>query len=307
MKNSKNIKIEFLVVFILAVLGVLTTLVARITSEPHWRFWKILSASWFVSIAIFAFIYNKQGRSKITVAIACASLFGILGDILLEYQFLVGMVAFAIDHILLLIVFLWMQKLRMRDITIFTILAVPFGILLGFFDNYGNMLIPVIIYAILILAMTSKAISVAIDKKTRFELSAFFAFGSLLFLISDAILSIHLFTSFEFRSSIHPFIMFTYVLGQCLLASSILYIQKLDVKKTANQLPKNTTINYMGQAESTSLTAQDTIDASTINSTAFNHNQIISNAQSDTISLRNDIEKDTTIFENSIAIKNPLE
>lgn len=124
-------------------------------------------------------------------------------------QFLQGLAAFAFAHLAYLALFIWGLKFRMRSIRLWAFGYLPLLGLVLFLvlPHAGSMQLPVIIYACLILLMA--AVGTAGNRAI--------AFGAILFVISDAILSLTLFIpDFHFWQS-DLAIMFCYTIGQGLI------------------------------------------------------------------------------------------
>lgn len=124
-------------------------------------------------------------------------------------QFLQGLGAFAFAHLAFLALFIWGLKFQMRNIRFWALGYLPLLGLVLFLvlPHAGSMWLPVMIYACLILTMA--AVGTAGNGAI--------AFGAILFVVSDAILSLTLFVpDFHFRQS-DLAIMFCYTVGQGLI------------------------------------------------------------------------------------------
>lgn len=171
----------------------------------------------------------KSLRTKTTIAL----IFALLGDILLMFVdvsphfFTIGLVAFLIAHVFYILVFLKHKNSTLSPVR----LIIPLLIYAAFLfyllkDGLGAMLVPVIIYMLIILTMTTSAY---LRKNSVNILSYKLVFqGAILFMISDSILAINKFYQPLILSNIS--IMITYALAQYLIVLGILKINVTNSK-----------------------------------------------------------------------------
>ena len=178
-----------------------------------------------LSLLIFFWIKSEKLDKKLKLIIVSALVFSLIGDILLmcvdesPNYFLFGLVAFLLAHVMYAVAFL-----RHRNKT-----ANPFGFVIflmlyaaGLFylskDGLNELLIPVIIYMLVILAMVTAAF---LRRGNVPKLSyTFVLLGALFFMISDSILAVNKFYTPLDYSSIS--IMTTYASAQYLIIFGIL-------------------------------------------------------------------------------------
>ena len=149
------------------------------------------------------------------------------GDVLLlkqadaEMFFILGLVSFLIGHLLYILAYrelrwadkmnglLMTQKLRVS----FPVALAGTGLIVVLLPTLGGLMIPVIVYAIVLMGM----VMAAFFRYGRTSPDSFWlvAAGALLFMVSDSILAINKFhTAFELAG---PLIMLTYILAQFLI------------------------------------------------------------------------------------------
>lgn len=175
-----------------------------------------------VLIIIYAY---KQLPTKTlpTHRLLCIGLFFcILGDAFIAVSFVAGLGAFLIGHLFYLSGFLRVMNVNRRrlmsilPITFYSFIFAPKLISSLLVDGNQILIIPVLFY---ILAISLMAISAILTGNIRA------IFGSILFVISDSILSWNMFVSEISYSGI--FIMATYYTAQFLIASSLSNLKKI--------------------------------------------------------------------------------
>jgi len=177
---------------------------------------------------IFLFLKTSKTLSKSLKNLTLLALtFSLLGDVLLmfvdksQHFFTLGLVAFLIAHIMYVLVFLKHRNKEKSPFGFIGVLLIYAACLFNFLKTgLGEMLIPVIIYMIVILAMATTAF---LRKNKANILSYGLVFlGALFFMISDSILAINKFHQPIPWSNIS--IMITYALAQYLIVIGILKI-----------------------------------------------------------------------------------
>ncbi|MCF6295093.1 MAG: lysoplasmalogenase [Flavobacteriaceae bacterium] len=180
-----------------------------------------------ILIALIVF-FCKQGNllNKRTRNITLFALvFSLIGDVLLMFVdtspnfFIGGLVAFLLAHLMYISVFL---RSRNKTANIFPIIVILLIYASGIFyvlkDGLGELLIPVLLYLIVILAMVATAFLRKRHEATN-SYNLVFA-GAILFMISDSILALNKFYQPLAFSNIS--IMLTYALAQYLIVFGIL-------------------------------------------------------------------------------------
>ncbi|MEH6535534.1 MAG: lysoplasmalogenase [Psychroserpens sp.] len=199
------------------------------SSERLIQFHYISKPAIVLSLLVFFWIKSKTLSKSLRYIIASALLFSLLGDLLLMFvevsasYFLLGLVAFLIAHIMYVIAFL---KHRNNAVKPFGFIAILLVYACGLFyllkEGLNEMLIPVIIYMIVILSMSTAAFT---RRDNVPKLSYILVFlGAICFMISDSILALNkFFRPFEYANF---GIMLTYALAQYLIIIGILKLSK---------------------------------------------------------------------------------
>lgn len=173
-------------------------------------------------------IFNAQKKMQEVLFLIVALLFCWFGDIFLMYTaendnyFLFGLAAFLIAHVFYIFSF---RKLRKSDQKsnfkmgyAIPVLIYSGGLMAYVIPHLGNMLIPVIAYAIVISIMVLAAL-MRMGKTTSYSFS-FVLYGAILFVISDSIIAVNKFTSPITNAGL--FIMVTYIMAQYLIVNGCL-------------------------------------------------------------------------------------
>ena len=193
--------------------------------DYHGGLWlKGVTSSWFFLHGFVNLIYAKKKgfkETKVIYVIEIGLFLGMLADVLLGINFMVGVAAFALGHVLYIIAYNLIEKPCLKDlcfvlpisvISIFIVMGTPF---INVEDPIMEKVL--IAYAIIISWMLGKALSNLKVKPSTFTWIV--GIGSLLFLFSDLILAIDMFG----ESSRLTWILcsYTYWPAQHLLAQSM--------------------------------------------------------------------------------------
>ena len=216
-----NTEKSFSILFFIIVLAELICGSKESLSEFHY-FTKPL-----ILITLIAFFcrqsnhLNKRTRNITLLALV----FSLSGDILLMFVnksgnfFISGLVAFLLAHLMYISVFL---RLRNKTANVFPIIVILLIYASGIFyvlkDGLGELIIPVLLYLIVILAMVATAFLRKRHENTNSYNLVFV--GAVLFMISDSILALNKFYQPLPFSNIS--IMLTYALAQYLIVFGIL-------------------------------------------------------------------------------------
>lgn len=198
----------------------------------------------FIATGVYSLLKNRF-RSNYCRLVFIGLFFGFIGDMLLAFDvgrdgnllFILGMVAFFINHILYILAFFTLDRFKWRDVFIS---AVIFSLLAWFIiaksQSIGNMLVPLLIYMAVMSFTSSKAISVALSKKAGETATILFCTGALLWAFSDVALGIDMYIDDAsvlrgIAKSLHATSegwlgfsnAFSYFIGQTLMACSIMY------------------------------------------------------------------------------------
>jgi len=179
-------------------------------------FWLRMVAKPIPVLMMALYLLLLPGKRSFQWLVIVGLLFGLTGDILLEYSadtFLFGLIAFLLGHIFYIIAFLSDSR---RPGLGYAVFAYLYGVaiygLLYQAGNLGEMALPVMIYILVITTMVWRAAArlgapAANPKSVKAGL-----WGALLFLISDSLLAISLFVTHFPMSGV--IVILTYWLGQ---------------------------------------------------------------------------------------------
>lgn len=164
-----------------------------------------------------------SNRKRGTFYIITALFFSFAGDILLMLDteplfFILGLIAFLITHIFYIVYFLGEpshKRSLLAKQPLFILVVVGYGVGLLFFlkPHLGNMIIPVIAYAVIICTMLLTALHIYFRVNTRCR--RLFITGAILFVLSDSLLAINKFYSPIYFATF--FIMLMYCAAQYLI------------------------------------------------------------------------------------------
>ena len=185
---------------------------------------KGMTSSWFVMIGLLNLRYAiKERISKIIFVniMVIGLILGMLADVMLGKNFILGIVLFALGHVAYLIGFFFRRNLKKKDF----VLCIPFMILsviavvgTPFIQVQDPLLERMLIgYAIIIGIMAGKAISNYLTEKNL--TNKLMMFGAAMFWFSDLMLAVNMFGSGGEISSL--LCCFTYWPGQCILAYAL--------------------------------------------------------------------------------------
>lgn len=191
---------------------------------------KGITSGGFVVIGAVNLIYAKISKSIGTAfpALIFAGLFSsMLGDVILNYNFMVGALIFALGHIFYLIAFCVRNKFENRDSIPSMILFIGAAALLTltpYFDFGGNLMLGVcIFYSLIISLMAGKAISAFL--KDRSTINLVILIGAVLFSFSDVMLVFNVFGGAPRIAD--TLCLFSYWPGQTVIAFSVyMYIKE---------------------------------------------------------------------------------
>ena len=146
-----------------------------------------------------------------------------LGDILINLNFILGAAVFALGHIFFIIAYSCLEKFKLLDLIIGAVVFIGAGLFLILYPelDFGSTLLKCVCvgYALIISLMFGKALAGFIRQRTIFN--ALLAVGSLLFVFSDLML---VFSSFMGKWGwTNEACMATYYPALCILAFSMFY------------------------------------------------------------------------------------
>lgn len=220
MKLTKLEKSFTALFFVIVVIELLSSTLKALSS-----FHNVAKPLIVISLILFFYLDGKQLANKTSRKILLALTFSLVGDVLLMFDhvsinyFLTGLISFLLAHVFYILVFLEKKNSLKKSISFITILIIyAFGLFYVLKDGLGNMLIPVIIYILVILAMV---IAASLRKENVPNISYnLVLIGALFFIISDSIIAVNKFygkVPYE-----HLLIMSTYALAQYCIVMGVL-------------------------------------------------------------------------------------
>lgn len=197
---------------------------------------KSITSALFVLMGIvnFGYLLLTKGKDIRFPSIMLTGLvFAMLGDIILEVEFIVGAALFAIGHVFFFVAYCFLVKFKWTDLIYGAIIFVPavlFITLAPIFD-FGGALMEVVcvVYAIIISCMVGKSIANLVREHSIPNLVILC--GSVLFFISDLMLLLNIFAKLPVVGMI---CLATYYPAEILLAVSILFAKDKQPKLEEN-------------------------------------------------------------------------
>lgn len=188
---------------------------------------KSITSAGFVLLGVINLIYAlKNGTSykKFAITMVVGLFFAMLGDILLEIEFIVGALLFALGHVCYFIAYCFVIGFKLKDLIYGAIIFVPsvlFITLAPIFDFGGIVMeLVCVFYAIIISCMVGKTISNLVQQKTL--LNILLVVGSCLFFFSDLMLLLNVFGNIS-STVTGALCLITYYPAECLLAYSLMH------------------------------------------------------------------------------------
>lgn len=173
-----------------------------------------------IPFLIILFVINMRHQLKgINLLVLAGLIFSWAGDVAIDFSFIPGLACFLAAQVMYLLAFFLTpgKSVIFSKKAYIPLLLLLAGCVLIFFmyDDLGNMKIPVIIYAAVILTMLASAFD-RLMKVNRMSYNLVLA-GAFLFVISDSCIAINRFTlDFDFSG---PVIMITYLAAQYLIVT----------------------------------------------------------------------------------------
>lgn len=159
---------------------------------------KGVTSGWFVVLGIVNLIYERKqtGRNFRSSLLLGLGLFaGMCADVLLGIEFYLGVLVFALGHVLYLVAFCLQEKPRLRDLVVILPLAavtILFVTCMPFLQVEDPMMKKLLIgYAVIISCMLGKAISNYTQSPGPFR--RLLLIGAVLFWFSDLVLAVDMF------------------------------------------------------------------------------------------------------------------
>lgn len=201
MKNGKfenNLEKMFFISDIILMLWILAGDVCYIVLDG--LVLKSLTSALFVVLGLvnLSYVVLRQNKSlKFPIIMVVGLVFAMCGDIVLEVEFVVGAVLFAVGHVFYFVAYCFLQKFKWIDLVYGAVIFVPsvlFITLAPIFD-FGGILMEIVcvVYAVIISCMVGKSISNLVSKRNLQNL--IIMIGSILFFFSDLMLLLNVFAS----------------------------------------------------------------------------------------------------------------
>ena len=192
---------------------------------------KIVTSLLFTAMGIVNLLYlilTKHRDLKFPVIMVAGLAFAMLGDVILEIQFIVGAALFAVGHVLFFVSYCFLRKPALVDFIIggvIMLFAVLFITLAPIFDFTGDVVMEIVcvVYAIVISLMVGKAIGDFVKLKSWLTFAI--ALGSVLFFFSDLMLLLNVFSTVE--KYVGALCLATYYPAECLLAFSVFLAKRV--------------------------------------------------------------------------------
>lgn len=181
-----------------------------------------------ISLLLFFFNQSKQLNSFIKTFTILALVFSLIGDVALLFDginpiyFIVGLASFLLAHVMYVLVFLKQRDKKKKHLGFISLMLFYAAFLFYILkDGLGDLLIPVIVYMIVILSMSTSAF--LREKQNNIASYNWVLLGAILFMVSDSILALDKFyQSFQLSSLL---IMSTYALAQYCIVIGILKLR----------------------------------------------------------------------------------
>lgn len=185
---------------------------------------KAITSICFVLLGLVNLIYvilQKQNNLKFPITMAIGLFFAMLGDIMLNIEFIVGALLFAVGHVWYFIAYNFLQKFKTSDLIYGIAIFVPaiiFILFMPIFD-FGSLLMKIIVmfYALIISFMVGKSLANLIAIPTRQNI--LITIGSILFFFSDLMLLMNVFGNLS--PVFDVLCLATYYPAECILAFAI--------------------------------------------------------------------------------------
>ncbi len=186
---------------------------------------KGLTSGIFVLLGIANVVYifvSKNKSIKFPLIMLTGLVFAMLGDIILNVEFIVGAILFAIGHVFYFVAYCFLAKFKWIDLLFGLAIFVPsllFITLVPMFDFGGALMeIVCVVYALIISLMVGKALSNLVREKNLQNI--LILIGSILFFFSDLMLLLNVFGAMP--KAVDVLCLATYYPAECILAFAIL-------------------------------------------------------------------------------------
>lgn len=184
---------------------------------------KSATSALFVVIGIinlYFYLSHRDKPLKFPILMLTGLTFAMLGDIILEIEFIVGAALFAVGHIFYFVSYAMLEKPKWTDFIYGACIFIPAVLLITLAPifKFGGAMLEILccVYAAIISCMVGKAASDFV--RVRSKLNLVILLGSALFFISDLMLLFNVFSSVPYTGAI---CLATYYPAEILLGFSI--------------------------------------------------------------------------------------
>ena len=164
-----------------------------------------LGGLWLKSITSFVFVacggvnlwfaYKNKLDLKFPIILTVALFVAMLGDIVINIEFMAGAIIFAVGHIFYFVAYCTLYKVSPSDLVYAFAIAIPSMLIVLFAPglDYGGTMMKVVccVYALIISCMVGKALANMLKEKSLTNI--IILVGSVLFFISDLMLLLDVF------------------------------------------------------------------------------------------------------------------
>lgn len=187
---------------------------------------KSITSFLFFTLGIINLIFvikMKTDKLKFSIYLLIGLFFAMLGDILLEINFIIGAIFFAIGHVFYFVSFCHLNKFSWKDLIYGIVIFIPSVLVITLYPHFefGAVMMEIlcVVYALVISFMVGKAISIYVAEKSIYRL--IIMIGTILFFFSDLMLLFNVFSDVGRVFSV--LCLATYYPAEFLLAFSILF------------------------------------------------------------------------------------
>jgi len=211
------VKKFWLVLFWLSALGEITAVTVDIA-------WLHIASKPVLLLALFGYFFvASKGFPKWRILVLASLVFSWAGDVFLMFDsfFLPGLIAFLIAHLFYLFVYVktGANLKRIRIWPLLLLIAYGAALLLFLFGHLGDLAVPVVVYALVLLAMAGFAFQR--NGFTSVDSYRLVTIGAMLFVLSDSLLAINQFVSPIPLASFG--VMGTYIGAQFLIVKGLIH------------------------------------------------------------------------------------
>lgn len=208
---------------------------------------KAVTSLLFVAIGVVNMVFALRNgkREKFVFALPAALAVAMIGDVAINFDFIAGAAVFALGHVVYVIAYFFLNGFKPKDLIFAACVFVPSVLIITLVPSFdfGGILLEIVCvaYALILSAMTGKAISDCVSKRSL--LSIVIMVGSILFFTSDLALLINEFMALSKAGAFATRVLClaTYYPAQFLLAFSVFVYavrgssgEKGDAEKTEN-------------------------------------------------------------------------